>query len=140
MGLVVSIVKSFHPINPTVLDEYIQAGRIGLLKAVRKHDIARSSFSTTAWHYIRWAILHYIDREKTDTALPITIDPSGIQHENVSDYFPSTLSDNERNVITLRTKGYTFKDIGEIKGYSKSWANYVFHSGVAKIREANYIE
>ena len=136
MGLVVQVAKSFNPSSPLVLDEYIQSGRIGLLKAIRAHDIKRGTFVTAAWYYIRWGILGYIKRECQESVLPITMDPSGEQQENITEYFPNTLSDRERDVLVLRTQGYTFKDIGEKRGYSKSLANGVFHSGVLKIRQA----
>ena len=139
MGLIVKVAKSFNPATPMILDEYIQTGRIGLLKAIRKYDITRSTFSTSAWHHIRWAILGYIKQEYTTPTLPIMVEPSGEPHEEITDYLPNTLSDRERDVIMLRTEGRTFKDIGEIHGYSKSWANYVFHDAVVKIKEANTI-
>ena len=137
MGLVVTVAKSFNPTNPMVMDEYVQAGRIGLLKAVRTYDIERSTFSTSAWYHIRWGILAYIKQEKKEPMLPITVEPSGNSYENITDYLPNTLSSRERDIVMLRTQGHTFKDIGEKYGYSKSWANYVFHSGVLKIQEAN---
>lgn len=138
MGLVVKVAQGFTPINSMVLDEYIQAGRIGLLTAIRKQNNVLSSFSTNAWHSIRWSILDYIKKEKKEQPLPITTDPSGShQPEDIADYLPDSLSDREREVVILRTEGHTFKDIGEIQGFSKSWANYVFHSGVLKIQQAN---
>jgi DNA-directed RNA polymerase specialized sigma subunit len=38
MGLVVSVVNSFNPKSDEERDEYIQAGRIGLWKALQKYD------------------------------------------------------------------------------------------------------
>ena len=140
MGLVVKIAKGFNPSNAMVLDEYIQAGRIGLLKAIRTHNIKRSTFGTTAWHHIRWGILEYIKHEQMEPVLPITMEPSGETYESITDYLPNTLSEREREVILLRNQGHTFKDIGEIHGYSKSWANYIFHSGILKVKRANDIE
>ena len=37
MGLVISVVNSFKPQNMTERDDYIQAGRIGLWKALKKY-------------------------------------------------------------------------------------------------------
>ena len=138
MGLVIKVVQSFNPINSFVFDEYVQAGRIGLLKGIRKYNEDRSSFPTTAWNHVRWGILNYIKQEQKEQPLPITADPSGDQQkENIEDYLPNTLSDRERKVIILRTEGHTFKDIGNMHGFSKSWANYIYHSGIIKIQEAN---
>ena len=36
MGLVVSVVNSFRPRNSTEREDYVQAGRIGLWKALNK--------------------------------------------------------------------------------------------------------
>lgn len=139
MGLIITVAKNFNPPNSFVLDDYIQAGRIGLLKAIRTHDISRGTFSTTAWHNIRWAILGHMKNEPIESVLPITMEPSGEYHEAITDYLPNTLSDREKEVIMLRTEGYTFKAIGEKTGYSKSWAHYIFCSGVKKIRQSNDI-
>ena len=38
MGLVVSLARSFNPKNNQELEEYIQSGRIGLWKAIKKYD------------------------------------------------------------------------------------------------------
>jgi len=113
LGLIITVAKNFNPANPSVLDDYIQAGRIGLLKAIRTHDASRSAFATAAWHNIRWAILGYIKKEPIEHVLPITMEPSGEYRESIDDYLPNTLSDREKEVILLRTEGYTFKDIGK---------------------------
>lgn len=140
-GLIITVAKSLKPADQNTLDEYIQAGRIGLLKAIRSYDPSRGTFSNAAWNYIKWEILTYIKKEKSDNFLPITINPSGTfdEDEDITNYLPNTLSDREKNVVLLRNQGYSFKNIGEENGYSKSWANYVFHSGIQKIKDANKI-
>ena len=54
MGLVVSVVNSFNPAGQEEKEQYIQAGRIGLWKALQKHDPSKSALSTYAWNPIRW--------------------------------------------------------------------------------------
>ena len=49
MGLVVSLAQSFKPRCSLELDEYIQSGRIGLWKAINKHDPKKGALSTIAW-------------------------------------------------------------------------------------------
>ncbi len=147
MGLVNSVVQTFNPPDLINFDEYLQAGRIGLLKAVRNYDESRGKFSTIAWHTIKWEILSHIDDTKLDT-LPITQElTSGEITEDVTEYFPESLTAKELKVLNLRKEGHTFKSIGSIlgkefgleNGYSKSWANLIFHNSLDKIREANGI-
>ena len=58
MGLVVSVVNSFKPRNQTEREDYVQAGRIGLWKALKKYDRSKGAvLSTYAWNPIRWEII-----------------------------------------------------------------------------------
>ena len=43
MGLVLSVVKCFNPKNQTEQDDYVQAGRIGLLKGISKYSATGGS-------------------------------------------------------------------------------------------------
>ena len=68
MGLVLSIVNKFNPKNSTEKDAYIQAGRIGLWKALTKYSKnGGSKFSPYAWNPIRWEIIKEIRSSKTKT-------------------------------------------------------------------------
>ena len=60
MGLVASVVKSFKPKNHVEKEDYMQAGRIGLWKALKKHDPSKAALSTYAWNPIRWEIIKEI--------------------------------------------------------------------------------
>ena len=63
MGLVVSVVNSFNPKSDEEREEYIQAGRIGLWKALQKYDPNRGcKFSPYARNPIRWEIIKIIKR------------------------------------------------------------------------------
>ena len=61
MGLVASIVNSFHPNDQTEREDYLQAGRIGLWKALKNFNPAKGNvLSTYAWNPIRWEIIKEI--------------------------------------------------------------------------------
>ena len=65
MGLVVSVVNSFNPKSDEEREEYIQAGRIGLWKALQKYDPDRGcKFSPYARNPIRWEIIKTINNAK----------------------------------------------------------------------------
>lgn len=140
MGLVVLVAKSFNPRNSDELDEFIQLGRIGMWKAIGKHDPSRAKLSTLIWHYVRWEILRYLKKRKRleiqlDESLPIednlTVDSS------IWEYLPDCLTYNEHGVIKLRLQGHTFVDIGNEMGYSRGWANNTFKTALQKINHAN---
>lgn len=141
MGLVVSLAKSFKPRDNDELDEFIQLGRIAVWKAIENHDPSRSSLSTTMWYYIRWEILRILTkREKKpeiqlDNELPI--EHNGFIGENIWEYFPSSLSPQEKQIIELRMDGHSFIEIGKRLGFSRGWANNKFRESLEKIYEAN---
>ena len=61
MGLVLKIVNRFNPRTQTDRDAYIQAGRIGLWKALLKFSKhGGSKFSPYAWNPIKWEIIKEI--------------------------------------------------------------------------------
>ena len=67
MGLVVSVVNSFNPKSDEEREEYIQAGRIGLWKALQKYDPDRGcKFSPYARNPIRWEIIKTINSAKKE--------------------------------------------------------------------------
>ena len=69
MGLVLSIVNKFNPKNQTEKEDYIQAGRIGLWKALTKFSKnGGSKFSPYAWNPIRWEIIKEIRSVKNKHA------------------------------------------------------------------------
>lgn len=142
MGLVIRLVEIFKPKSPEEYDEFIQLGRIGLWKAVLKYDPARSKFSTTAWHYIRFEILRHIQkRSEQQVAQLEDLIPVEDTHTNVLnhiwEYVPDSLSEKEQAVLNLRLSGYTFVNIGNQMGFSRGWANNTYNSAVEKIRHAN---
>jgi len=140
MGLVVTLVNSFKPKNENEADEFMQLGRIGLWKAINKHDPEKAKLSTLIWHYVKWEILRHLDKRKKDkTHLPIKDSICG-ELKNAADiweFIPDTLNKKEKHVVQLRLEGHTFLDIGEKIGCSRGWANNIFKSAMEKINEAN---
>ena len=142
-GLVVSLAKKFCPKNKNEYEEYVQAGRIGLWNAIKKHDPSRGALSTIAWYYIRWEIIRFIESRKknrllnfADLNLNIYSFEDRKKKESLEDFHPSTLSDNEKAVLDMRSFGYTMKEIGQNFGRSRGWANDKFKSAVIKIQES----
>jgi RNA polymerase sigma factor (sigma-70 family) len=135
IALVRSIVKRFKPRNYNDKLEYEQAGMIGLMKAIRKHDPAKGQLSTIAFYYINGEISKFIKKERGDKtkASPLMNDPVCFEKPDIYDLLPS-LSETEYSIIELRLQGYSFKEIGiRLGNHSKGWANNIYRNILKKI-------
>ena len=140
MGLIISRAKMFKPFNSDMLDEYIQIGRIGLLKAIRTHDPNKGSLSTLAWNHIGWEIMRELNKKKREVPTEKLLRDYAHYTPKAPlwEILPDTLSEKELRVIEYRQQGLTFKEIGyELGDFTRGWAQKLFKSAVEKIREAN---
>tara|TARA_R110002020_G_scaffold229704_1_gene440504 strand:- start:27959 stop:28471 length:513 start_codon:yes stop_codon:yes gene_type:complete len=150
MGLVVSLARSFKPKNTLELDDYVQSGRIGLWKAIQKHNPKRGALSTIAWYYIRWEIIRNMPKTHrlkesglnlinfTDLPYSSPMMAEDKKYETVfSELEPSSLTVKEKKVLRLRICGYTMQEIGSHFGHSRGWANEAFKSAIKKVQDAN---
>ena len=143
MGLVISIVNRFNPKNTTERDDFIQAGRIGLWKAIDKFCEDRGSkFSPYAWNPIRWEIMKEIRSSMKHKHLPLNLDDddsmgSYLPEESFWELMPSNLIDEEMKVIKLRLDGNNFKEIAEKMDCNRASVKRLFNSAVKKIRDNN---
>jgi len=143
MGLVISVVNRFNPKNTTERDDYIQAGRIGLWKAIDKFCVDRGTkFSPYAWNPIRWEIMKEIRSYMKHKHLPLNLendDDSGAYtaDESFWELVPSDLTADEKSVIQFRLEGYNFKEISEKIGRSRAVTKKLFNCAVKKIRDNN---
>ena len=140
MGLIVSIVNSFSPKSDEERDDYIQAGRIGLWKALQKYKPEKGcKFSPYARNPIRWEIIKLINnKDKHNHCLEIN-ESNG--HYSMSDNFwefiPDTLTEEEQDVIRLRCMGYNFSEICKNIGRGRHYTKKLFVNAVNKMRESN---
>ena len=142
LALIVRVSKSFNPPNDTELEEYIQIGKIALLKAIRTHDPNRSKFITLAWNYIKWDIIRYLSNKKKqeDITKQIIQDNINLNNKDVDkiwEWIPDSISKEEKEIITLKFNGYSFNNINKLLGLSKGKSNKLFHEAIKKIKEAN---
>ena len=141
MGLVVSVVNSFKPQNHTERDDYIQAGRIGLWKALKKYNPDKGSVrSTYAWNPIRWEIIKEIKSVKKGkgTSLNIVSSPWYKPKDELWEVLPTTiLSDEEIDFLQLRKMGYKLAEMADISGRTNSYVKRIFYKAIRKIRENN---
>lgn len=140
MGLIVSVVNSFKPKTAIEREEYIQAGRIGLWKALKKYDSTRGCrLSPYAWNPIRWEIIKEIKKQKKDQycSLPQNYMPYYCMKEDFWDKVPISLKEEERHLIDLRRMGYKLSEMADIAGKKVPYVKRVFYNAIKKIKEAH---
>jgi len=137
-GLVVSLALSFSRSYNQDLEDYIQVGLIGLLKAIRKHDPERSKLSTYATVCIRNEIVKYTNKNKKNqfnASLENQADNS--YQDSFWEYEPDSLSEQERALLYMKRDNYSYKEISEELEYSKSYTKELAKRVFNKINEAN---
>lgn len=142
MGLVIAVVNRFNPKNSTEREDFIQAGRIGLWKALRKFCVERGTkFSPYAWNPISWEIIKEIRSSGKHKHATFMFEeheaPSYTTNESFWEMVPPNITDEEREVLKLRLEGSNFKEISEELGYYRTRTKKLFNSAVKKIRDHN---
>ena len=136
-GLVVHQALNFV-INKQDLDDYIQSGLIGLLKAIRNYNPDRSKFSTFATVCIRNEILKHAKKQKRQRRQIPNTRPlyykDGIRFWEAH---PDNLTDEEIHILKLKIENYTNKEIAEELACSKNDIKQKMKKLTNKLREAN---
>jgi RNA polymerase sigma factor (sigma-70 family) len=140
MGLVISIVNSFGPKNHTERDDLIDAGRIGLWKALEKYSPDNgNSISTYAWRPIKWSIIKEIKNRRSFVSIDNIVDPEIKTKNEAWEYYTNDITEEEKMLIELRKEGYRFHEICDIlKDFGKpSKIKKTYYKLIKKLREAN---
>lgn len=120
-GLVVSQALCF--LNDNNFEDYIQAGLIGLLKAIRTHDKNKAIFSTFASICIKNAISTMNKKinkiGNSEFRCVLEQDKTSDKKEDIGDYLPDFLSEENKFIVKLRIQGYTNSEIGSFISCSK---------------------
>lgn len=113
-GLVLAQIKTFAVNSRVSRQDYIQAGLMGLLKAIRKFDPTKSQLQTFAWPIIRNELINTYNKAWRNMEPTIEVEPTYSISTNILDELPK-LTDIEMLVIKYKLEGYTIK---EIAGYT----------------------
>ena len=121
-GLVVS--QALYFLNDNNFEDYIQAGLIGLLKAIRTYDKDKAKFSTFASVCIKNAIstLNKKAKKLGNSSFRGVLEQDKIydNKENIEHYLPDFLSEEHKFIIKLKTQGYTNAEIGSFISCTKN--------------------
>ena len=144
-GLVVSQALSFLHKNSNI-DDYIQVGLIGLLKAIRKHSSEISKFSTFATVCIRNEILNLKKKESRKNSGEIVFDSNLLAKstaakyyikESFFDYVPDCITEEENFILKLKLESCTNGEICDFLGCTKNVLDNKLDALFENIREAN---
>lgn len=122
--LVYHIAQKFKPNNSYELEDFVQIGYMGLLKAIKKYDKTKAKFSTIAWYYIKWEIIRYLSKKKVDLVYydgDSFCDSEAYDAESLQDFIPFNLTQEQQTILQLRLDGFTMKQIAaklNISNYS----------------------
>jgi len=144
-GLVITQALSF--LGGSHFDDYVQAGLIGLLKAVRNHDPEKSKFSTFATVCIRNAIINLRRKLTKKSARHVMFNSdfvdeiaktSGYNKESsIKEFLPDSLSEEEKFIIKLKLQNYTNKEIADFISCSKNVLLNKIRNIISIIKEHN---
>lgn len=112
MGLVLSQSLYFRPSAYIGVDDYKQAGIVGLLKAIRKLDPTRAKLATFSYHTIKNELLLEHRKNKRNLSLLGEDDIKVQSKESVSfkEFLPD-MSDIDKKLIQYKLDGETIADI-----------------------------
>jgi len=140
-GLVVSQALSFLSDNKIPLEDYIQAGLIGLLKSIRKFEEKKSKFSTFASVCIKNEMLNLKRKNKKDLVIfnddLISINHPEYMSSNFFEYLPDCLTEEDKFIIKLKLTNHTNSEIADFLSCSKSTVSNKIRRIIKVIKESN---
>ena len=140
-GLVVSQALSFLSDNKIPLEDYIQAGLIGLLKSIRKFEEKKSKFSTFASVCIKNEMLNLKRKNKKDLVIfnddLVSINHPEYMSSNFFEYLPDYLTEEDRFIIKLKLTNHTNSEIADFLSCSKSTVSNKIRRIIKVIKESN---
>jgi len=151
-GLVVSQALSFCG-RTSLLDDYIQVGLIGLLKAIRKYDEAKAKFSTFASVCIKNELINFSNRSlKRNKKVKIMYNTDLVSNlsENAKYYYldkehlfeieHALLTKEQKLILKRKLENHSNREIAEEIGCSKGSLKNKFRQIIKLLREAHVDE
>ncbi len=121
------------------LDDYIQIGLMGLLKAIRNYNPEKSKFSTFATVCIRNEILKFM-KKQTRQNRRITLRETPKKEILLWEFQPDNLTEDELDILDMKLQNHTYKEISEAMCCNKNEIKQKVKKILKKIREANQDE
>ncbi len=136
-GLAVSQALSFCG-RTNILEDCIQVGLIGLLKAIRNYDSEKSKFSTFATICIRNEILRFKNKNKKhNNCTSIIDDISYSEKTQIWEFLPDNLGEEELVILDLKKANFTKKEMCEMLNCSKRELDQKIKRLIKKLKDDN---
>lgn len=134
-GLLVSQALSFNPKDKDQLEEYIQTGSIGMIKAIRTYNPEKGELSTHICCCVKNAIRTYIRHEKRQLKTKeITEEAYEHNFESINDYLTDS-NELDNLILEMRLGRYTIREIAERVGCDLNQAKHLINKIVKKIKK-----
>jgi RNA polymerase sigma factor (sigma-70 family) len=142
LPFVISRAKKFVGQHGIELDDLIQEGNLGLLKAYQKYNQLMGAFTTYSKWWIDKRIREYVKSEQRRSGIEIEYEYTKDENPQLDyDYVYTALdalSIIEQAIVSYRyglgVRERTFKEIGELLGMSTSHAHGIFKSTLKKLK------
>lgn len=139
MGFIIKIVERFKPKSNEEYDRLVQAGRIGLWRALLGWDETRGyQFTTYAWRPIYWEILR--ERQFVDSFKYMDINDSVATMEDDTLTFEQCqckLDKDEATVIDMIRYRYKYHEIADYLKVNTSQVKRIYEKAMRKLKKAN---
>jgi len=138
-GLVISQALCFF--NDSNFEDYIQAGLIGLLRAIRTHNKEKAIFSTYASVCIKNSISKL--RKKlgrinlTNKMEEFNLELPYNSKDAILEYLPESFPEEYKFIVKMRIQGYTNKEISEYTSNTKKEISEKVRRIIQILRDAN---
>ncbi len=138
-GLVVSQALCF--LDDSSFEDYIQAGLIGLLKAIRTHDKGKAPFGAYASTCIKNS-MHKLRKKLNRPSLTNKMEEFNVEFlynnkDAILDYLPESFPEEYRFIVKMRIQGYTNKEISEYTSSTKNEISEKIRLIIQMLRDAN---
>tara|TARA_R110002051_G_scaffold299267_1_gene366390 strand:- start:504 stop:995 length:492 start_codon:yes stop_codon:yes gene_type:complete len=118
------------------LEDYMQVGFIGLLKAIRNYDPDKSQFSTFATVCVRNEIFRYMRKNKKKPInLPSKKDDWYTTKEELWELLPDCLTEKEKLVLKMKAENYTHQEIAEELSCQKGQIKHIVRKIIETTRK-----
>lgn len=138
-GLVVSQALCF--LDDPSFEDYIQAGLIGLLRAIRTHDKDKAPFSFYANTCIKNS-MSKLRKKLYRPSLTNKMEDFNLEflynnREAILDYLPESFPEEYKFIVKMRIEGYTNKEISEYTSSTKKQISEKIRLIIQMLRDAN---
>lgn len=139
LPLVGYIVKKFKPKTLEERRDFVQQGTIALIDAVKRFDEKRGKLSTIIHCCVYKAVNKYLKKQfKSNKKVKFyasVVERFAYDNNRIWEYYVSSLSNLEKDIVKLRIEGFTFRAIEEKYAKNRNWANKIYYRALLKIKE-----